>query len=119
MLKNPVLAPADPVKRSVPEVFGKAIHVGDPSAQYALGIMLYDGSLPENLEEAFVLMKRAAERNYLAAQLTLATFYGTGVGTKANNAEAIHWYRQVLEHPQLDKETENVARQCLAKLGVR
>ncbi len=73
---------------------------GDASAMWDLGTWLRDGFqdrkgrsvLRSNPAYAFRLFKRAASRQYEPAFSSLGYAYDTGLGTRRNKSQAVHWY---------------------------
>ena len=75
---------------------------GDAQAQYALGLMYYNGEkVAKNYAEALKWFCRAAEENgHREAQLFLGGMYYEGIGTPQNYSEAVRWFRKSNETVQ-------------------
>ena len=70
----------------------------DADAEYALGVMAYEGrGLERNSSEAFRLVERAAAKGHAEASNTLGFFYEHGVGTAVDLARALASYRRGAE----------------------
>lgn len=71
---------------------------GDARAQYFVGIIMLNGLADEpRPEEAVQWLKRAAEQDYVEAQVELARLYRTGAGVPEKPAEVVKWYRRAAE----------------------
>ena len=75
---------------------------GDAQAQYALGLMYYNGEkVGKNYAEALKWIRRAAEENgHREAQFALGYMYHEGIGTPQNYSEAVRWFRKSNETVQ-------------------
>jgi TPR repeat protein len=64
-----------------------------------LGLMLLDGRGVDapDIPGAVTWIRRAAERNYSPAQVSLGSLYADGRGVAADAAEAARWYRRAAE----------------------
>jgi TPR repeat protein len=70
----------------------------DADAEYALGVMAYEGrGLERNLNQAFGLVSRAAAKGHADASNTLGFFYEHGVATPVDLAKALASYRRGAE----------------------
>lgn len=70
----------------------------DADAEYALGVMAYEGrGLERNLNQAFGLVSRAAAKGHADASNTLGFFHEHGIGTSADLPEALAAYRRGAE----------------------
>ena len=70
----------------------------DADAEYALGVMAYEGrGLEKNPSQAFRLVERAAAKGHADASNTLGFFYEHGVGTPVDLAQALAAYRRGAE----------------------
>jgi len=70
----------------------------DADAEYALGLMIYEGrGLERNHRQAFQLVERAAAQGHAEACNTLGYFHQHGIGTPADQAQAFDWYRRGAE----------------------
>jgi hypothetical protein len=69
---------------------------GDAQAQFELGGAFYSGKfgLATNYVEAVKWFRKAAERNFAKAQLTLGFCYANGLGVAKDAVEAVNWYRK-------------------------
>ena len=67
----------------------------DADAEYALGVMAYEGrGLEKNPSQAFRLIERASAKGHADASNTLGFFYEHGVGTPVDLAQALASYRR-------------------------
>lgn len=70
-----------------------AIKQGDFRAHYALGTWyLFGRHVPKDYRKAFVLLKKAADRDIAEAAFDLAVCYEKGEGVKANASKAAAMY---------------------------
>ena len=70
----------------------------DADAEYALGIMAYEGrGLERNSKQAFQLMERAAAKGHAEASNILGYFYEHGIGTGMDMTHALAAYRKGAE----------------------
>jgi len=76
----------------------KAAKMGNPRAQFSLGLMNYrigDLSFDKatgNLDEALVWYRRAAEQGDVDSEIVLALAYAKGIGVQQSDVEAYKWY---------------------------
>ncbi len=76
----------------------KAAKMGNPRAQFSLGLMNYRiGDLSfdaasGNLDEALVWYRRAAEQGDVDSEIVLALAYAKGIGVAQSEVEAYKWY---------------------------
>jgi TPR repeat protein len=76
----------------------KAAKMGNPRAQFSLGLMNYRiGDLSfdtasGNLDEALVWYRRAAEQGDVDSEIVLALAYARGIGVAPSEVEAFKWY---------------------------
>ncbi|HKV92582.1 MAG TPA: tetratricopeptide repeat protein [Candidatus Angelobacter sp.] len=72
---------------------------GSPGAQTELAISYWLGNLGLNKDatQAFRWMSKAAEKSP-EAEAFLGQFYSSGIGTVANDEEAVRYYRKAAEH---------------------
>ena len=76
----------------------KAAGLGDPNAQYNLGVCYYSGQgVPQDFEEAAKWFRMAADQEFPAAQYNLGLCYATGKGVKKNRTEAVKWFRRAAD----------------------
>lgn len=74
--------------------FQKAAEMGEPNAQYNLGICYYKGQgIKQDFEEAVKWLKKAAEQGIVFAQYNLGVCYYSGQGVKQDFEEAVKWFR--------------------------
>ena len=70
----------------------------DADAEFALGVMAYEGrGLERNPDQAFRLIARAAAKGHADASNTLGFFHEHGVGTPVDLAQALASYRRGAE----------------------
>ena len=83
---------------------------GDAEAQFALGLMYYDGERVEkNAEEATEWWRMAAENGYAKAQFTVGVAYYRGDGVAQDKEEGIKWLRTAAQHGQ--REAQNLLKE--------
>lgn len=71
---------------------------GDPTAQYALGIIYLNEFVePPTPDAAAIWIRKAAEQGYLLAQTELARMYRTGDGVSQDFSEMVKWYCKAAE----------------------
>ena len=76
----------------------KAAKMGNPRAQFSLGLMNYRiGDLSfdatsGNLDEALTWYRRAAEQGDVDSEIVLALAYAKGIGVAQSEIEAYKWY---------------------------
>ena len=76
----------------------KAAKMGNPRAQFSLGLMNYRiGDLSfdatsGNLDEALIWYRRAAEQGDVDSEIVLALAYTKGIGVARSEVEAYKWY---------------------------
>ena len=76
----------------------KAAKMGNPRAQFSLGLMNYRiGDLSfdatsGNLDEALTWYRRAAEQGDVDSEIVLALAYAKGIGVARSEVEAYKWY---------------------------
>ena len=74
--------------------FRKAADLGEPNAQYNLGLCYYKGQgIKQDLEEAVKWLKKAAGQGLVFAQYNLGVCYYSGQGVKQDFKEAAKWFR--------------------------
>lgn len=67
---------------------------GDPQAQYALGLLYYQGKgTPRDYAEALQWYRKAAAQSDAKTQEALGSMYYYGRGVQQDSAEAARWYR--------------------------
>ena len=72
----------------------KAADLGEPNAQYNLGICYYNGQgVKQDFEEAVKWLKKAAGQGVVFAQYNLGVCYYGGQGVKQDFEEAVKWFR--------------------------
>ena len=62
-------------------LYRRAAELGQPHAQWRLGVLIDEGKAPGALEEAFALFEAAAEQEFAFAYVSLAVMHATGRGT--------------------------------------
>ena len=73
--------------------FRELADVGDPKAQYALGLMSAKGQgVSQDYGEALKWYLKSARQGYRAAQNNLGTMYANGYGVSQDYQQAIRWY---------------------------
>lgn len=71
---------------------------GDAEAQFALGLLYYDGiGVPVDHTESSYWFHRAAEQGHAGAQYNLGNAYLRGEGVRKNEAMAVHWWRKAAD----------------------
>ena len=71
---------------------------GDPSAQYELAYMYYQGkAVPQNYTEAFAWYLKAADQGNAKAQYDLAFMYEEGKGVRQDYTAALDWGRKAAD----------------------
>jgi TPR repeat protein len=76
----------------------KAAKMGNPRAQFSLGLMNYRiGDLSfdatsGNLDEALIWYRRAAEQGDVHSEIVVALAYAKGIGVAQSEVEAYKWY---------------------------
>lgn len=74
-------------------LFLKSAKLGDPSAQYYLGLSLLNGTgVKKNEKTGLRVLKMASEAGMPHAQLELAKCYEDGIGIDTDLFEAVSWY---------------------------
>lgn len=94
-------------------LYRPAAELGDPSAQWKLGLMYENGrGVAQSITEALRLILMAADRGSADAQLYMGVRYEHGRGVAQNNTEAARLYRLVAD--QGDAELAMAAKYKLA-----
>jgi len=76
----------------------KAAGLGDPNAQYNLGVCYYSGQgVPQDFEEAVKWLKKAAGQGVVFAQYNLGVCYYSGQGVPQDFEEAAKWFRMAAD----------------------
>lgn len=71
---------------------------GDPRAQYVVGVIWLNGMVGEpRPDEAAGWLKRAAEQDYVEAQMELARLFKTGEGVPTDLGQMVTWYRRAAQ----------------------
>lgn len=84
------------------ELLDKAAN-GDREAQFALGLMYYQGDgVEENHYEAADWWYRAAENGHSKAQFLIGVAYCSGDGVKQDKNEGIKWIKMAAEQGDVD-----------------
>jgi uncharacterized protein len=67
----------------------------DPKAQYQLGYIYEHGEgVPQDIKEAAVWYRKAAEQGHPKAQYRMGLFYENGAAVEKDLKEATKWYRK-------------------------
>lgn len=84
--------------RKAADIYRRAADGGDYTAMTRLGwiLLFVDPSLGSS-EEAYTLLHRAAEKDYVEASTILADGYRTGTGRPQDLAAAASWYRRAAD----------------------
>lgn len=70
-----------------------------PEVWFQIGKLYEDGQgISKDFNEAMKCYLKAAEQNYIRAQVTLAEFYLKGVGVKQDYKKAMEWYHKAQTH---------------------
>ena len=78
--------------------FRAAAEQGNPTAQFNLGFMYFEGlGVEKNYQEAINWYRKAAEAGNADAQLNLGIIYDKGQGAERNDQEAAGWYIKAAE----------------------
>jgi len=71
---------------------------GDAEAQFALGLLYYDGmGVPVDHTESSYWFHLAAEQGQASAQYNLGNAYFRGEGVRKDEAMAVHWWRKAAD----------------------
>ena len=69
---------------------------GSPEAQYAFGKMYFEGlGVPQNYEQAFKWIKKAAEQKLSDSYALLGKIYFEGLGVPQDYKQAAKWWRKI------------------------
>jgi len=92
---------------------------GEPEAETILALAYHSGVLLRNDEsEALLLLHRAADQGFVAAEESLGIFSAAGIGMpQPNPGEALAWYRKAAQHGSVDAAT-NIATMYATADGV-
>lgn len=86
---------------------------GDSDAQFALGLMYYEGDhVEKNHAEAAEWWRMAAENGHIESQFAIGSAYYSGDGVEQDKAEGIKWLRMAAEHGNAN------AKNVLQKIGI-
>lgn len=78
--------------------YRKEAECGDISAQYHLGLMLYEGEgVMQDFKEAVKWWSKAAARGNISSQYYLGNCFARGQGVSQDYVEAVKWYRKAAE----------------------
>ncbi|CBL44806.1 Hypothetical protein HDN1F_12230 [gamma proteobacterium HdN1] len=84
------------------EFYGLA-NTGDPSAQYALGLMFaYGQGVPRDAMQARYWLERAATRGNADAQYQFASLLWQGTWLKRDSQNALYWYKAAAKQDHAD-----------------
>jgi TPR repeat protein len=92
---------------------------GDPESETTLALAYHSGGLLKKDDvEALRLLKKAADRNYMAAEEALGIFYESGIGIgQPSPSEAMQWFQKARQQGSLDAIT-NIALMYADGIGV-
>lgn len=81
------------------ELLGQAVRLGDPSAQYFLGLLHIAGTLgkPDDYASGLPLIEQAAASGHLDALFQAGNIHAAGLGTKKDSRKAFDYYRRAAE----------------------
>jgi TPR repeat protein len=81
------------------ELLGQAVRLGEPSAQYFLGLLTIGGVLGKADDYAGGLphIENAARAGHVDALFQAGNMYAAGLGTKKDSRKAFDYYRQAAE----------------------
>lgn len=81
------------------ELLGQAVRLGEPSAQYFLGLLTIGGVLGKADDYAGGLphIENAARAGHVDALFQAGNMYAAGLGTKKDSRKAFEYYRQAAE----------------------
>ena len=72
--------------------------MGDPIAQYNIGVMFENGKgIEQDYKKAQNWYKRSAEQDNIEAAYALGSIYYKGKGLEKNNEEAFKWFKIAAE----------------------
>jgi len=72
---------------------------GDPESETTLGLAYHAGTLLKMDDaEALVLLRRAANRGFVAAEEVMGIFCQSGFGMPPDKAQALSWYTKAAQH---------------------
>lgn len=78
---------------------------GDADAQYALGVLYYDGKgVIKDIQQSAKWITKAAEKGVTKAQLFLGNLYFAGEGMKQDYEDAIKWYLLAAKKGNVDAQ---------------
>ena len=70
----------------------KDARIGDPLAQYDVGLMYANGEgVERSVDQALTWIRAAAEKQHASAQYLLANAYASGMGVQKNEQKALLW----------------------------
>lgn len=79
-------------------LFRMQAKIGDPNAQYNLGVMYFKGmGVAQDYETALIWYEKAAFRKFRDAKVQLGWMYANGLGTKQDHQKALQFYREAGE----------------------
>jgi hypothetical protein len=86
--------------------FGPLAQQGNARAQYALGVMYYNGQgMPQDYMQAAEWFRKAAEQGDIISQYSLGVMYDNGQGVPQHYLQAAAWYRKAAEQRYADAQT--------------
>ncbi len=75
------------------------VQAGDPQSETTLGLAYHAGKLLKMDDaEALRLLRRAANRGFVAAEEAMGIFCQWGFGMSPDNAQAVSWYTKAAQH---------------------
>lgn len=104
--------------------------IGDPQAQYDLGLMLANGEgVDKNVKEACVWFESAAKRGHSGAQYLLGVSFLSGVGVERDEWQSLRWLIKSFEGGNakagakvarlIEHKSAALARACWRALALR
>lgn len=81
------------------KALGNAVRLGNPAAQYYLGLLHVGGAFgkPSDYASGLPLIEKAAQAGHVDAMFMTANFYKDGLATKKDAKKAFDYYRQAAE----------------------
>ena len=87
--------------------YSRAAAGGDVEAMYRLGrsYMSYNRGSPYDPPQGRELLRSAAEQGYVPAQMTLGSYFLSGLSTPQNQQEALRWFRRAADQGSREAKT--------------
>ncbi|MDH3429607.1 MAG: hypothetical protein OEQ14_06285 [Gammaproteobacteria bacterium] len=80
------------------DTYRDAAKLGDPVAQFNVGLIFYEGrGVPKDHEKALKWFRQASKKGNPAAQYYLGLFFDKGIGVEKDPEKAEKWYRLAAE----------------------